>query len=140
MIQVTDHISIDEMELKESFIRSSGPGGQNVNKVSTAVQLRFDVRRSPSLSSSVKERLARLAGSRMTLRGEIVIHAQRFRTLERNRQDAVDRLVGLIRQAAVERKPRRATRPTLASKERRLGAKIRRSATKARRGRHGIED
>lgn len=133
MIQVTDDISIDELELKESFIRSSGPGGQNVNKVSTAVQLRFDVRGSPSLSPLVKERLARLAGSRMTLRGEIVIHAQRFRTLERNRQDAIDRLVGLIRRAAIERKPRRATKPTRASIKRRLEAKNQRSATKALR-------
>jgi ribosome-associated protein len=133
MIQVTDDISIDELELKESFIRSSGPGGQNVNKVSTAVQLRFDVRGSPSLSPSVKERLARLAGSRMTLRGEIVIHAQRFRTLERNRQDAVDRLVGLIRRAAIERKLRRPTKPTRASIKRRLEVKNQRSATKVLR-------
>jgi ribosome-associated protein len=140
MIQITDHISIDESELRESFIRSSGPGGQNVNKVSTAVQLRFDARKSPSLSPTVKDRLARLAGSRMNLRGEIVIHAQRFRTLERNRQDAVDRLLELIRRAAVEPKPRRATKPTRASVKRRLEAKNQRSATKLLRRQKNDDD
>jgi len=140
MISVTHAIALDEAELRESFIRSSGPGGQNVNKVSTAVQLRFDVQGSPSLSPPVKERLAHLAGSRMTSGGEIVIHAQRFRTLERNRRDAVDRLFALIRRAAVERKPRRPTKPTLASKKRRLETKTRRSATKVLRRRQNDDD
>lgn len=135
MITVTRTISIDESELSESFIRASGPGGQNVNKVATAVQLRFDVERSPSLSPDVKQRLSKIAGARLTSEGEIVIKAQRFRTLERNRQDAIDRLVGLIRRASVEPKYRHPTRPTKASKEKRLEAKSRRSITKAQRGR-----
>lgn len=135
MIPVTPTISIDENELTESFIRSSGPGGQNVNKVATAVQLRFDIERSPSLPPDVKQRLSKLAGARLTTEGEIVIKAQRFRTLERNRQDALDRLVGLIRRASVAPKYRRPTKPTTASKVRRLEAKSRRSATKAHRGR-----
>jgi ribosome-associated protein len=134
MIRITDHISIDESELDESFIRSSGPGGQNVNKLSTAVQLRFDVRRSPSLPGDVRGRLERLAGRRLTRDGVLIITAQNHRTQERNRADALDRLVELIRQAAVRPIPRRATRPTKASRRRRLDSKKRRSGIKALRG------
>src|SRR3954469_6320644 len=112
MIRITDQIAIDEREIEESFIRSSGPGGQNVNKLATAVQLRFDVRGSPSLPSDVRTRLERLAGRRLTGEGVLVITAQRHRTQERNRQDALDRLIELIRTAAVAPKPRRPTRPT----------------------------
>jgi ribosome-associated protein len=134
MIQVTHSIAIDEAELQESFIRASGPGGQNVNKVESAVQLRFDVRNSPSLPEDVKVRLERLAGSRLTNDGVLIITAQRFRTQERNREDAQTRLVELIRQATERPKPRRPTRPTLASKKRRLEAKGRRSEIKKGRG------
>ena len=134
MIQVTHSIAIDEAELQESFIRASGPGGQNVNKVESAVQLRFDVRNSPSLPEDVKARLERLAGSRLTNDGVLIITAQRFRTQERNREDAQTRLVELIRQATERPKPRRPTRPTLASKKRRLEAKGRRSEIKKGRG------
>ncbi|HEU6442753.1 MAG TPA: alternative ribosome rescue aminoacyl-tRNA hydrolase ArfB [Microvirga sp.] len=130
MIQVTNSIALDEAELQESFIRASGPGGQNVNKVESAVQLRFDVRNSPSLPEDVKARLERIAGKRLTNEGVLIITAQRFRTQERNREDAVGRLVELIRQATERPKPRRPTRPTLASKKRRLEAKGRRSEIK----------
>ncbi|PVE23146.1 aminoacyl-tRNA hydrolase [Microvirga sp. KLBC 81] len=130
MIQVTNSIALDEAELQESFIRASGPGGQNVNKVESAVQLRFDVRNSPSLPEDVKARLERIAGKRLTNDGVLIITAQRFRTQERNREDAVARLVELIRQATERPKPRRPTRPTLASKKRRLEAKGRRSEIK----------
>jgi len=140
MIRVTDTISIDENELTEEFIRASGPGGQNVNKLSTAVQLRFDVRHSPSLPGDVRHRLEVLAGRRLTRECVIVITAQQHRTQERNRQDAIDRLVELIRQAAVRPKPRRPTRPTKASKVRRLEGKKRRGKVKALRGgRPGFE-
>src|SRR5579864_9803533 len=105
MIPVTGHISIDEREIEESFVRSSGPGGQNVNKLSTAVQLRFDVRHSPSLPNDVRARLERLAGSRLTRDGVLVIIAQSHRTQGRNRQDALDRLLELIRRAAVAPTP-----------------------------------
>jgi ribosome-associated protein len=134
MIRITDHISIDESELDESFIRSSGPGGQNVNKLSTAVQLRFDVRRSPSLPGDVRGRLERLAGRRLTRDGVLIITAQNHRTQGRNRADALDRLVELIGQAAVRPVPRRATKPTKASRRRRLDSKKRRSGIKALRG------
>ena len=130
MIRITPGISLDEREIEESFIRASGPGGQNVNKLATAVQLRFDVRRSPSLPEDVRDRLARLAGRRLTNDGVLVITAQRHRTQERNRQDALDRLAELIRRAATPPTPRRPTKPTAASRRRRLDAKTRRSATK----------
>jgi len=133
MIQVTPAISIDESEIQEHFIRASGPGGQNVNKVATAVHLRFNVAGSPSLPHDVRERLVRLAGRRMTDEGILIIEARRFRTQEQNRQDAVDRLTRLIQKAAEKPKPRRKTRPTMASKKRRLNTKHRRSETKRMR-------
>ncbi len=133
MIRINDTISIDDGEIAESFIRSSGPGGQNVNKLATAVQLRFDVRHSPSLSHEVRARLERLAGKRLTRDGILVITAQRHRTQERNRDDALERLVELIRAAAVRPTPRRPTRPTLGSKVRRLEGKKRRAGVKALR-------
>jgi ribosome-associated protein len=130
MIHVTAHISIDEREIEESFVRSSGPGGQNVNKLSTAVQLRFDVRHSPSLPNDVSARLQRLAGSRLTRDGVLVIIAQSHRTQGRNRQDALERLIQLIRQAAVAPIKRRPTRPTKASRERRIEGKKHRGGIK----------
>ena len=130
MIRITDRIRIDDAELEENFIRSSGPGGQNVNKLSTAVQLRFDARRSPALSDEVKTRLERLAGKRLTREGVIVITAQRHRTQERNREDARERLFELIRQAAIAPVKRRPTRPTRASRARRMEGKKRRSNIK----------
>ena len=133
MIRITDSISIDESELTEDFVRSSGPGGQNVNKLSTAVQLRFDVRRSPSLPNDVALRLMRLAGSRLTKDGVLIITAQSHRTQERNRQDARDRLIALIRQAAVVPVKRRKTRPTRASREKRIESKKRRGNIKGLR-------
>lgn len=133
MIQITPIIAIDESEIQLKFVRASGPGGQNVNKVATAVQLRFDVAHSPSLPEDVRARLVRLAGRRMTKGGILVIDARRFRTQERNQQDAIDRLIELIRQAAKKPRLRRKTRPTLASKKRRLEAKRRQAETKRRR-------
>jgi ribosome-associated protein len=133
MIRITDRISIDESELVETFIRASGPGGQNVNKLATAVQLRFDARRSPSLPNDVSIRLQRLAGKRLTREGVIVITAQQHRTQERNRQDAQERLFDLIRQAAERPTVRRATKPTKASREERLAGKKIRSGVKALR-------
>lgn len=130
MLRINDRICIPESELEEQFIRASGPGGQNVNKVSTAVELRFDVRRSPSLPDDVRERLARLAGRRLTRDGILVLRAERFRTQERNRADARDRLVRLIRRAAVRPGIRKPTRPTRASVERRLQSKVRRGRIK----------
>jgi len=133
MIVVTPRIVLDERELEETFVRSSGPGGQNVNKLSTAVQLRFDVRRSPSLPDDVRARLERLAGSRLTGEGVLIIVAQRHRTQERNREDARERLIELIRRAAVPPTPRRPTKPTFASKRRRLDSKVRRGRVKSLR-------
>ena len=130
MIRVTSHIAIDEREIDENFVRASGPGGQNVNKLSTAVQLRFDIRHSPSLAPDVRSRLEGLAGSRLTRDGVLVIIAQRHRTQARNRQDALDRLIDLIRQAAVRPVKRRPTRPTKASRERRIEGKKRRGGIK----------
>ena len=140
MIQVTHNIALDESELIETFVRASGPGGQNVNKVASAVQLRFDLRRSPSLPDPVKQRLARLAGRRLTRDGVIVITGERFRTQERNRADARDRLLDLIRRATIAPKPRRPTKPTASSRARRLEGKKRRSSVKAMRsGRPEVE-
>jgi len=136
MLRVTDTIEIDPSELDEVFLRASGPGGQNVNKVSTAVQLRFDVRRSRALPEDVRLRLERLAGRRLTSDGVLVITANQFRTQARNREDARARLVALIREAAVAPKVRRATRTPRASKARRVDDKARRGRVKAlRRGR-----
>ncbi len=133
MIRVTHTISIDDDELDEQFVRASGPGGQNVNKLSSAVQLRFDVRRSPNLPGDGRARLERLAGRRLTREGVLIISAQRHRTQERNRQDARERLIELIRRAAIAPIPRRATRPTAGSRERRLQSKKHRSSIKGLR-------
>jgi ribosome-associated protein len=134
MIPVTPTLSIDEDEIEESFVRASGPGGQHVNTTSTAVQLRFDARRSRSLPDDVAVRLMRLAGSRLTQEGVIVIVAQSYRSQQRNREEALARLVELIRKATEKPKPRRPTRPTLASRQRRLETKSKRSQVKRLRG------
>ena len=133
MIRITNSIAIDEGELDERFIRASGPGGQNVNKLASAVQLRFDVRGSPNLPDAVRLRLERRAGRRLTREGVLVINAQRHRTQERNRQDARDRLIELIRHAAVAPTPRRATKPTAGARERRLESKKHRASIKGLR-------
>ena len=140
LIPISRHLFLDDSEVEESFVRASGPGGQNVNKVSSAVQLRFDLSRSRSLPEEVRERLTRLAGWRLTRKNVIVITAKRYRTQERNRQDALDRLVVLIRRAAVPPTPRRPTKPSAAAKERRLAAKSRRAAAKERRRAQPDED
>jgi ribosome-associated protein len=129
-IRITDTIALDEREIEESFVRASGPGGQNVNKLATAVQLRFDVRHSPSLPEDVRARLERLAGRRLTQDGVLVLTAQRHRTQERNRQDALARLTALIERAAQPPTPRRPTKPSLAARRRRLESKKLRGATK----------
>jgi ribosome-associated protein len=133
MLVITPFLSIQEDELEESFIRASGPGGQNVNKVASAVQLRFDVRRSRSLPDAVALRLMKLAGSKLTREGVIVLTAERFRDQARNREDARARLVALVLEATKTPKPRRATKPTKASVEKRLQSKSRRSGVKAAR-------
>ncbi|TMJ58424.1 MAG: aminoacyl-tRNA hydrolase [Alphaproteobacteria bacterium] len=133
MIPITGGIELDEREIEESFIRASGPGGQNVNKVASAVQLRFDIRHSPSLPEPVRDRLARLGGHRVSQQGVLVITAQRYRSQERNRVDALDRLVALIRRAATPPRPRRLTRPSAAARERRLAGKARRARLKQQR-------
>ena len=130
MIRITTHLAIDEGEIKEAFVRSSGPGGQNVNKVATAVQLRFDVVHSPSLPEDVKERLIRLGGRRINENGELVIEAKRFRTQERNRLNARERLINLVLRSAQNPKKRRKTRPTAASVERRIKGKRSHGKTK----------
>ena len=134
MIQITDAIQIDERELDWDFVRSSGPGGQNVNKVATTVVLRFSTARCPALSSHVRERLRQIAGRKMTSDGDIVIKAGRFRSQSQNREDAIERLVEMIRRAAVQPKKRRKTRPTRSSVEKRLSTKQRRSRIKQQRG------
>ncbi|MBL8663189.1 MAG: aminoacyl-tRNA hydrolase [Candidatus Odyssella sp.] len=139
MIEITTRIAIDEREIEESFVRASGPGGQNVNKVSSAVRLRFDVRASPSLPPDVKARLERLAGNRMTGEGVLIINAQRHRTQERNRADALERLVALVREAAIPPVPRRETKVPRAERRRRREHKRRRGLVKKLRGGLGDE-
>lgn len=139
LLPITRRLAIDERELEENFIQASGPGGQNVNKVATAVQLRFDARRSPNLPPEVKARLEQLAGSRMTREGVLVIVAREHRTQERNRQTAREKLLELVRAATVVPRKRHATRPTLASKKRRLDSKTKAGRTKKLRGK-GFED
>jgi len=141
MIAVTPTLSLSDSEIEISFIRAGGPGGQNVNKVSTAAQLRFDMRGSPSLRDPVKLRLERIAGAKLTKDGVIVITANRFRTQEANRKDAIDRLVEMIREAAHQPKFRIATRPTKAAKRRRVESKVKRGSLKrTRSGKPGAED
>jgi ribosome-associated protein len=139
MIEVTSSLSLSESELQIDFVRSSGPGGQNVNKVSSAAQLRFDIRISPALEPEVKERLIRLAGKRVTADGILIIEAKRYRTQEQNRLDAIQRLVVLIQKALVTPKVRKATRPGVTAKAARVGAKTRRGEIKRTR-RYNPED
>ncbi len=140
MLRITDTISIADWELTESFVRSSGPGGQNVNKVSTAVELRFEAERSPALAASVKARLKKLAGRRWTLEGAIIIQAEETRSQARNREMARERLAELIRAALVAPKRRVATKPTYGSQLRRVAAKVQRGEVKALRGKPGDEE
>lgn len=138
-IRVTPSISLDESELEENFVRASGPGGQNVNKVASAVQLRFAAEASPNLTPAIKRRLRILAGSRMTRDGVIIIEAERHRTQKRNREDALDRLIDLIRDAATPPKRRIATRPSLSAKRKRTDAKVQRGMTKQTRQKPRID-
>ncbi|MBV8593407.1 MAG: aminoacyl-tRNA hydrolase [Caulobacteraceae bacterium] len=140
MIKLTEGVSLDESELAFTYIRASGPGGQNVNKVSTAAQLRFDARRSPALPEEMRERLHALAGARASRDGVIVITAQRFRSQERNRADALARLAALLARAETVQAPRRPTKPSRAARTQRLEAKGRRAAVKAKRGEPKIDD
>ncbi len=140
MIRVTETLSLRDEEVREEFVRAPGPGGQNVNKVATCVQLRFDAAGSPSLPEEVRERLLALAGARLTSSGEILITARRFRSRERNREDALSRLVDLIRLAARTPRRRKATAPTTASRERRIAEKKRRGTLKGRRRASEEED
>jgi len=140
MIPITETLSLEDDELVEKAVRASGPGGQHVNKTSTAVELRFDVRNSPSLPEDVKARLERLAGSRLTQDGVIVLFSQGSRSQEMNRQEARERLFDLVRQATHRPKPRKKTRPTYASKLKRLEGKSRRSGVKTLRGRPARDD
>jgi ribosome-associated protein len=130
MLSITPSLAIEDNELHETFVRASGPGGQNVNKVATAVQLRFDVRNSPSLPNAVRERLLQLAANRINAEGVLLIEAKRFRTQEQNREDARNRLAGLVQKAITPPKPRKATRPSKAAKQRRVDEKRKRSQTK----------
>ena len=139
MLRITRDIVIDENDLDISFVRASGPGGQNVNKLSTAAQLRYEVARA-QLAPDVHERFVRIAGQRLTKDGVVVIQAQRFRTQERNRQDAIDRLVAMLQEAGIRPKPRRATKPTYGSKQRRLEGKKRRGDIKSMRGSRRFDD
>ena len=140
MIRIAPGAHLDDSELIETFVRASGPGGQNVNKLATAVELRFDVLNAPGLDADIKERLAKLAGRRLTLEGVLVLFAQKHRTQEMNRADARERLFELIRQAAKRPIIRRPTRPTLASKKRRVESKVRRGGIKGLRGRPASDD